>query len=80
VSLDETTVVSDEPAVDLMALDEARGRLADLDPRQARIVEMRYFGGLSIEETAEVLGVSATTVTYDWSLARSWLRREMRRE
>ena len=60
-----------------MALDETLTRLAEIDPRQSRVVELRYFSGLSIEETAEVLGVSPATVKLDWSMAKAWLRREM---
>jgi len=63
--------------VDLVALDAALERLADLDERQARIVELRYFAGLSIEETAGALGIGAATVKRDWALARAWLRREL---
>ncbi len=66
--------------VDLLALDDALTGLARLDPQQSRIVELRFFGGLSIEETAEVLGLSAATVKRDWSTARVWLHREMTRE
>jgi RNA polymerase sigma factor (TIGR02999 family) len=66
-----------EAEVDVLALDEALTRLAALDPRQAQIVELRYFGGLSIEETAHVLGVSGATVERDWKTARLWLRREL---
>jgi RNA polymerase sigma-70 factor (ECF subfamily) len=58
-------------------LDRALNRLADLDPRQAQIVELRYFGGLTVEETARVLGVSPKTVKRDWSIARAWLRRDL---
>jgi RNA polymerase sigma factor (sigma-70 family) len=61
----------------VLALDEALGRLAELDPRQARIVELRYFGGLSIEETAWALGVSHPTVEPEWKAARLWLKREL---
>jgi RNA polymerase sigma-70 factor, ECF subfamily len=64
----------------LLILDQALERLRDLDPRQARVVELRYFGGLSIDETAEALGVSSRTIDGDWSMARSWLRRELARE
>jgi RNA polymerase sigma-70 factor (ECF subfamily) len=67
-----------ESAVDVMALDEALRRLAEMDPRKSQLVELRYFGGLSIEETAEVLGVSPATVRRDWSVARAWLRRELK--
>lgn len=63
--------------VDLLALHEALERLAQLDPEQARLVELRYFGGLTIEETAEALDVSPATVKREWALARAWLRREL---
>jgi RNA polymerase sigma factor (TIGR02999 family) len=63
--------------VDLLALHEALDRLARLDPEQARLVELRYFGGLTIEETAGALGVSAATVKREWAVARAWLRREL---
>jgi RNA polymerase sigma factor (sigma-70 family) len=63
--------------LDLLTLDEALGRLEKLDPRQSRIVQLRFFGGLSIEETAEVLGMSPRTVTRDWLTARAWLQRHM---
>jgi RNA polymerase sigma factor (TIGR02999 family) len=63
--------------VDLLELDEALGRLAELDPDKARLVELRYFGGLSIEEAAEVIGISAATVKRHWNTARAWLRREL---
>jgi len=79
VSLDEALVVTPEGGTDLLALDEALGRLAALNPRQSRMVELRYFGGLSEEEAAEVLGVAPRTVRYDWSLARAWLYRELSR-
>ena len=62
---------------DVLLLHQALRRFSDLDPRKARVVEMRYFGGLSIEETAESLGVSAVTVTRDWQIARAWLAREL---
>lgn len=70
-------VAADAPSVDALALDEVLTRLTDLDPQQARIVELRFFGGLTVEETAEVLGISPRTVKRDWSMARAWLRREM---
>jgi len=70
-------VVADAPEADLVALDEALHELARLDPRKARTVELRYFGGLSVEETAEVLGVSPATVMRDWQMAKVWLLREM---
>jgi RNA polymerase sigma factor (TIGR02999 family) len=65
--------------MDLVALDDALNELAKLDPQQNRIVELRFFGGLSIEETAEIVGVSPTTVKREWATARAWLRREVRR-
>ena len=68
---------SDEDAMEVMALHEALGRLAKLDPRQARLVELRYFGGLGIEETAEALEVSPATVKREWATARAWLKREI---
>jgi RNA polymerase sigma factor (TIGR02999 family) len=70
----------DEAAVrdaDLVALDDALTSLSELDPQQSRVIELRYFGGLTIEETAEVLGLSDTTVEREWRLARAWLRREL---
>ncbi len=67
----------DAHGVELLALHEALERLATLDPNQARLVELRYFGGLTIEETATALGVSPATVKREWSIARAWLRREL---
>lgn len=75
--LDEALIVSDERNAEVLALDETLERLAELDPRKGQIVELRFFGGLSIEETAEVLTVSPGTVMRDWTLAKAWLRREM---
>jgi RNA polymerase sigma-70 factor (ECF subfamily) len=66
-----------QPEVDLLALHEALEELATLDPQQERIVELRFFGGLSIEETAEVLGIGHATVERDWKMARAWLRRQL---
>jgi RNA polymerase sigma factor (sigma-70 family) len=63
--------------VDVVALDDALQRLAEFDPRQARIVELRFFGGLSVEEAAEVEGVSPATVKREWTLAKAWLHREL---
>ena len=77
VSLDEELIVSEERTAEVVALDEALQSLARLDERKSRLVELRFFGGLSIEETAEVLGVSPGTVMRDWTLAKAWLRREM---
>jgi RNA polymerase sigma-70 factor, ECF subfamily len=65
--------------MDLIALDDALNDLAKLDPQQSRIVELRFFGGLSIDETAEIVGVSPSTVKREWATARAWLRREVRR-
>ena len=65
--------VTSSPAIDVLALDEALDRLADMDPQQAQIVELRYFTGLTIEETAEALGISPATVKRDWTWARAWL-------
>jgi RNA polymerase sigma factor (TIGR02999 family) len=78
VSLDETLVFSDDRAADLIALDDALKVLAKLDERKSRIVEMRYFGGLSVEETAEVLKVSVATVEREWRRARAWLYHELK--
>lgn len=77
VTLDETAVVNPERSTDLLALDDALRALATLDPRRAQVVELRYFGGLSVEETAEVLKVSPITVMRDWRFAKSWLLREL---
>ncbi len=78
VSLSQAAVISDERAEELLALDEALQRLAMIAERKSRVVEMRYFGGLSVEETAEVLGVSSVTVMRDWNFAKAWLAREMK--
>ena len=96
ISLDQTGVVlgsvddedpraealdfAQDPDVDLPAIDSALTRLQALDPKQGRIVELRFFGGLSIEETAQVVGVSPSTVKREWALARAWLRRELATE
>jgi RNA polymerase sigma factor (TIGR02999 family) len=77
-SLDEVSTVFTEPNVDLVALDEALKRLAEFDPRQGAIVELRFFGGLTIEQTAQVLDISATTVKREWQSARAWLFGELR--
>lgn len=76
--LDEAAALPLEKSAELLALDEALDRLAETDPLKARVVELRYFGGLSIKETAEVLKLSEVTVMRHWALAKSWLRREMR--
>ena len=75
--VDAAAEQSSADAVDVLALHDAIERLAALDPDQARVVELRYFGGMSIEETAEVLGVSAATVKREWAVARAWLKREL---
>ena len=80
VSLDEQLLVADQPAHDLVTLDLSLQALTALDPRKGRVVELRYFGGLSVEETAEVLKVSPRTVKGDWQFAKVWLLREMRRD
>jgi RNA polymerase sigma-70 factor (ECF subfamily) len=80
VSLEDTAIVGGDRAADLIALDDAMNELAKLDARKVQVVEMRFFGGLSVEETAEVLKVSAITVMRDWSTAKAWLYRELSRE
>jgi RNA polymerase sigma factor (TIGR02999 family) len=77
VALEDTVAIAPAPRVDLEAIDQALVRLEALDPQQARIVELRFFAGLSVEETAEVLSISRTTVKRDWAMARAWLRREL---
>ena len=77
VSLDEAAQVGGGRPADLVALDDAMNALARLDPRKVQVVEMRFFGGLSVEETAEVLKVSSVTVMRDWSTAKAWLYREL---
>lgn len=76
--LDEITEISERNAIDVLVLDQIMNNLARLDPRQARIFELRCFGGLSVEETAEVLGLSPTTIKREWATARAWLQRAMR--
>ncbi len=78
LSLDEAVSLAEAREVGLVALDDSLTSLAVIDPQQSRIVELRFFGGLTIEETAEVLGVSPATVFYEWSLARAWLHRQLR--
>jgi RNA polymerase sigma factor (TIGR02999 family) len=78
VSFDEALVVTTEAAPDLVALDDALEALSKFDERKSRVVEMRFFGGLSVDETAAVLKVSAATVMGDWRLAKAWLKRELR--
>jgi len=78
VSFDEALFVAREPGQDLVALDDALTALAAFDGRKAQVVEMRFFGGLSVEETAEALNVSVDTVMRDWKLAKAWLLRELK--
>lgn len=80
VSLAEVDVASGTKPIDLLALNEALDRLAAIDERKVRVVECRYFGGLSVVETAEVLKISQITVTRDWNMARAWLAREIKHE
>jgi RNA polymerase sigma-70 factor (ECF subfamily) len=82
LSLEDTTMLMSEKNedVDVVALDDALNALAGIDARKAQVVELRFFGGLNFDETAEVLKVSAATVARDWSTARAWLHREMSRE
>lgn len=77
VTLHDAAAPTDASEVDMLALDDAMERLAARSERQARVVELRYFGGLTVEESAEVLGVSPATVKDDWAVARAWLRREL---
>ena len=79
VELDEAVALTEQREVDLVALDQALVELSELDRRHGRIVELRFFGGLSLDETAEVLDVSPATVKRDWSLARAWLYRRLQR-
>jgi RNA polymerase sigma factor (TIGR02999 family) len=78
VTLSDEIVAGDSNEIDVLAVDEALGRLAELDSQQARVVELRYFGGLSISETASALDISEATVKREWAIARAWLHRELR--
>ena len=78
VVLDETVMFAPEHSHDLLKLDEALERLVQLDPRQSKIVELRFFGGLTVEETAELLEISPKTVKRDWSMAKAWLHGELK--
>lgn len=80
VSFSEELEVTDPKGFDMLGLDDALDALADVDERKSRVVELRFFGGLSVEETAAVLRISAETVMRDWKMARSWLMREMKAE
>jgi len=77
VPLDEACLASPEPGVDLVALEQALTRLGETDNRKSKVVELRFFGGMTVEETAEVLHISSETVMRDWSVARAWLLREL---
>ena len=78
LSLDEALVTSEEKGADLLALDEALERLAAIDPRQSRVVELRVFAGLTLEETAQALNISPSTVRREWSMAKAWLHRQIK--
>jgi RNA polymerase sigma factor (TIGR02999 family) len=77
ISLDEALTICDQRSAEVVELDDALNQLAEIDPRKSQLVELRFFGGLSIKETAEVLSVSPGTVMRDWTLAKAWLRREI---
>lgn len=76
--LDEAISLPDNPQIDLLALDEVLSSLEKIDPRQAKIVELRFFGGLSIKETAYILGISETSVRREWTFAKAWFQRELK--
>jgi len=80
VEFEETLVVSSETGEDLLLLDDALNRLAKVDPRKSQVVELRFFGGLDVKETAEVMKVSVDTVIRDWKFAKVWLLRDLRGE
>ncbi|HVE59415.1 MAG TPA: sigma-70 family RNA polymerase sigma factor [Pyrinomonadaceae bacterium] len=80
VSLSEATIMSPQKTDELLALDEALEKLAAFDERKSKVVELRFFGGLSVEETAEVLKISQITVMRDWNMAKAWLAREIRND
>ncbi|HKD06015.1 MAG TPA: sigma-70 family RNA polymerase sigma factor [Bryobacteraceae bacterium] len=79
ITLDEVAIVSAQKGEDLIAMDDALTRLAAIDPRRARMIELRFFGGLSVEETAQALKISVQSVHRDWQLARAWLLQDLRR-
>jgi RNA polymerase sigma-70 factor, ECF subfamily len=79
LSLEEASIAAPTPDVNVIALDEALTRLATLDPQQSRVVELRFFGGLTVEETAEVLHISPATVGREWKVAKAWLYAELER-
>jgi RNA polymerase sigma factor (TIGR02999 family) len=78
VSLEDAPVISNEPSRELLALDEALKALHAIDPRKSQIVELRFFGGLTVEETATVLNVSTRTILREWDFAKAWLARELK--
>jgi RNA polymerase sigma-70 factor (ECF subfamily) len=80
ISFDEALVVSPERGADLVALDEALSKLTSIDPRKGKVVELRFFGGLSVEETAEALQISGVTVMREWSMAKAWLYNSLHNE
>ena len=79
LELDDATALPQRKNVDVVALDDALNALAAIDPRQSRVVELRFFAGLSVEETSEVMGIATATVQRDWTAARAWLHREISR-
>lgn len=80
LSLDPELAPAQKPGIDLVALDDALNRLTRLDPQQGRVIELRFFGGLSIEETAVVMEISPATVKREWATARAWLQRELKKD
>ena len=80
LALDDAIVLPQRKNVDVVALDDALNALAEVDPRQSRVVELRFFAGLSLEETSEVMGIATATVQRDWTAARAWLHREISRK
>ena len=79
ITLDDSLLISEDKLADVVAIDEVVKRLEALDPRQGQIVELRFFGGLSVEEVAEVMGISTPTVKREWQSAKAWLHRELKR-
>jgi RNA polymerase sigma factor (TIGR02999 family) len=77
ITLDEALIGGEDRSIDLLALDEALERLAAIDPEQARLVELRFFGGLTVEETADAMDISPATVKRHWTIAKAWLAREL---
>ena len=79
LTLDDATALAERKDVDVVAIDDALNTLAEIDPRQSRVVELRFFAGLSLEEIADVMGIATATVQRDWTAARAWLHREISR-